>query len=80
MSLLQVRSGRPRRGGKNPDALGGEHGVEGPGELASAIPDQELDRSRALAEIHQEITRRLRRLRAVGVRGDAGQYGGCRAR
>ena len=25
-----------------------EHGVEGPGELARAIPDQELDRGRAL--------------------------------
>jgi hypothetical protein len=37
-----VRSRRLRRAGKNPDALGREHGIEGAGELASAIPDQEL--------------------------------------
>jgi hypothetical protein len=29
----RVRSGRLRRAGKDPDALGGEHGVEGAGEL-----------------------------------------------
>src|ERR1019366_1591569 len=46
----RVRSGRLRRAGENPDALRLEHGVEGPGELAGAIPDQELDRGRALAE------------------------------
>ena len=38
-----VRSGRLRRAGENRDALSGEHGVEGPGELARAVPDQELD-------------------------------------
>jgi hypothetical protein len=32
-----------RRADKNPDAFRGEHGVEGAGELACAIPDQELD-------------------------------------
>jgi hypothetical protein len=26
-----------------PDAFGSEHGVEGAGELACAVPDQELD-------------------------------------
>ena len=50
-----------------------EYGVEGGGELASAIPDQEPDRTLELAEVHQEVTRRLRRPRAVGVRGDPGQ-------
>jgi hypothetical protein len=74
-----VRSGRLRRAGENPDARSREHGVEGPGELAGAIPDQELDRGRALAEIHQEITRRLRRPRAVGVGGDAGQVNAASA-
>jgi hypothetical protein len=59
--------------GENPDAHGREHGVEGAGELACTIPDQELGWSRALAEVHQEVTRRLRRSRAVGVGGDAGQ-------
>ena len=39
----RVRSGRLRRAGENPDARRGEHGIEGAGELARAIPDQELD-------------------------------------
>src|ERR1039457_7479843 len=44
----RVRSGRLRRAGENPDARSREHGVEGPGELAGAVPDQEPDRGRAL--------------------------------
>jgi hypothetical protein len=39
----RVRSWRLRRAGENPDAICLEHGVEGSGELARAIPDQELD-------------------------------------
>jgi hypothetical protein len=38
----RVRCGRPRRAGQDADALGREHGVERAGELACAIPDQEL--------------------------------------
>ena len=38
----RVRSGRLRRAGENPDACRREDGVEGAGELACAIPDQEL--------------------------------------
>src|ERR1019366_1355085 len=38
-----VRSRRLRRAGENPDAVRSEYGVEGAGELACAIPDQELD-------------------------------------
>jgi hypothetical protein len=38
-----VRSGRLRRAGENPDARCCEHGVEGVGELACAVPDQELE-------------------------------------
>jgi hypothetical protein len=44
-----------------------------PVNLACGIPDQELDRSRQLAQVHQEVTRCLGRPHAVGVRGDAGQ-------
>ena len=33
----------PAAGWRNPDALGGEHGVERSGELPRAVPDQELD-------------------------------------
>jgi hypothetical protein len=38
-----VRSGCLWRAGENPDALRREHGIEGVGELACTIPDQELD-------------------------------------
>ena len=78
----RVRSGRLRRAGENPDACRREDGVEGAGELACAIPDQELDCIRACAEVHQEVAGCLCRPRAVRVRGDAGQVrrGGCRAR
>jgi hypothetical protein len=37
-----VRSGRLRRADQDPDALGGEYGVERAGVLACAVPDQEL--------------------------------------
>jgi hypothetical protein len=39
----RVRSGCLRRAGQDPDAFGGEYGVERAGELARAVPDQELD-------------------------------------
>jgi hypothetical protein len=38
-----VRSGRLRRAAENPDSFRCEDGVEGTGELARAVPDQELD-------------------------------------
>jgi len=38
-----VRSGRLRRASENPDSFRREHGVERTGELARAVPDQELD-------------------------------------
>src|SRR5450755_3061482 len=56
----RVRSRRLRWAGENPDAFRLEHGVEGAGELACAIPDQELDRSRA-------GPRSIRKLRAAWV-------------
>ena len=39
----RIRSGRLRRADQDPDAFRREHGVEGAGELACAIPDRELD-------------------------------------
>jgi hypothetical protein len=39
----RVCSGCLGRAGQNPDALGGEHGIERAGELARAVPDQELN-------------------------------------
>jgi hypothetical protein len=62
----RVRSGRLRRAAENPDAFRGEHGVEGAGELARAVPDQELDSGHALAEVHQEVAGCLCRPGAVG--------------
>ena len=64
-----------RRAGQDPDALRGEHGVERAGELARPVPDQELDRSCSLAQVHQEVAGCLRGPRAVRVRGDSGQVG-----
>ncbi len=44
-----VRPRRLRWASENPDAVRRDHGVEGTGELACSIPDQELHRSRELA-------------------------------
>jgi len=41
-----------RWAGKDPDPFRLEQGVEGTGELAGTIPDQELDQSHAYAEVH----------------------------
>ena len=38
-----------------PRILGGEDGVEGGGELCVAIADEELDRARALGEVHRQV-------------------------
>ena len=69
----RFRFGHLRRAGQNPDAFRLEHGVERIGELACAVPDQELDCSGALAEVHQDVAGCLCRPRAVGMRGDAGE-------
>ena len=66
-----VRSGRLRRAGGNPGAVGCGYGVGCAGELAGAVPDQELDWSRAMAAVHQEVTGRLRCPCATGMGGDA---------
>src|ERR1017187_37434 len=50
-----VRSRRLRWAGENPDGVRLEHDVEAVGELACAIPDQELDGSRAVIEAHEEV-------------------------
>ena len=43
------------RGSDDHDALGGEEGVEGGGELGVAIADEELDRVRPVGELHREV-------------------------
>ena len=54
-----VRSGRPRRAEQDPGASCHEYRVEGVRELPGTVPDQELDAVGALAEVHEEVTRRL---------------------
>ena len=51
----RVGAGRLDRGLDNPDALGGEDGVEGAGELGVAVADQELDRRRALHQLEADV-------------------------
>jgi hypothetical protein len=48
-----------------------EDRVEGGGELAGPVSDEELERVRALAEIEEEVAGLLSGPRAVGVGGDA---------
>jgi hypothetical protein len=53
------------------DVLAGEHGIEDVGELAVAIPDQESELSRAVAEIHQQVPCLLGDPGSRRVRGNA---------
>jgi hypothetical protein len=63
-----VRAGRLHRGAQDADGLAGEHGIENGGELAVAIPDEEPEPSRAVAEVHQEV---------AGLLGDPGSGRVC---
>lgn len=67
----RVRPGRSHGCAQDADGLAGEHGVEHAGELAVAIPDQECELSRVIAEVHQEVPRLLGDPGAVRVRCDA---------
>ena len=50
-----VRPWRPDRGLDDPDALCGEDGVEGSGELGVSVPDEELDCVRLLGEVYADV-------------------------
>jgi hypothetical protein len=52
----RVRPGRLRRAGQDPDARRGEHGIEGAGELARPVPEQEQV-NRAVASWAVRVTR-----------------------
>lgn len=67
-----VRSWGADRCLDDPDGLGGEHGVEGSGVLRVAVPDQELDRTRVLAELHTEVAGLLGHPVGDGLGGNAG--------
>ena len=68
-----VRSGCLRRAEENPDTFGGEHGIEGLSALAGAVPDQEMNGTHAMAQVHQEVTGGLGRSCAIRVGGDTAQ-------
>jgi hypothetical protein len=55
----RVGSRRPRRADQDPDAFRGEYGIERADELARPVPDQELNRRRALPQVHQEVAEGL---------------------
>ena len=64
---------RGARGGcaQDAEAFAGEHGIEGVGELAVTIPDQEREARHAIAEVHQEVACLLGDPGSAGVRRDA---------
>ena len=51
----RVRPWRPDRSLDDPRAIAGEYLIEGRGELAVAVADQELEAVRPLAEVHEQI-------------------------
>jgi len=51
----RVRAGRAHRCAQDADAFAGEHGIKDVGELGIPVPDQELQRCHAFAEVHQQI-------------------------
>ena len=53
------------------DAFGGEHGVEGSGELRVPVADQEPEGGDPIAEIHHQVACQLRRPASGRVLGDA---------
>jgi hypothetical protein len=69
----RVRPGRTHRCAQDAHGLAGEHGIEDAGELAVAIPDQEPELSRAVAEVHQQVPCLLGDPGSSRVRGDAQQ-------
>jgi hypothetical protein len=64
----RIRSRRADRGAQDTDALAGEHGVEGVGELAVTITDQEREPSDAVAEVRQDVAGLLSNPGSVRVR------------
>jgi hypothetical protein len=65
---------RPRATRRNPDRLDthiGQSGIEGCGELAGPVADEELKFSDAIAEVHHEVADLLRGPWAVRVGGHA---------
>ncbi len=77
----RICPGRPHRCAQDTNSLTGEHGIENAGELAVAVPDQQRELNRAIAEVDQKVARLLRNPGTARVRGDPreGGRGGPRA-
>ena len=63
---------RPDWGADDADVGAGEHGVEGGGELAVPVADQEPELLGAVAEVHEQVAGLLGDPGAGGVGGDPG--------
>ncbi|MGW6403920.1 hypothetical protein [Streptomyces sp. NPDC055134] len=64
----------PYRAEQHLDALRGEDGVEGVGELRISVPDQELHLVNAVVECHEEVAGLLGSLASGWVGGDAEKW------
>jgi hypothetical protein len=63
----------PGRCADDPDIGAGEHGVEGGGELAVSVADQEPKLSDTVTEVHQQVAGLLGDPGPGGVGGDPGE-------
>jgi hypothetical protein len=66
-----VRARRSRRRSNDPYRVAGEDLIEGPGKLASAVPDEEFESIGALFQVHQQVPRLLGGPGSGWVGGDA---------
>src|SRR4051812_2331036 len=69
----RIRPGCPDRGVDDADVGAGEYGVEGGGELAVPVADQEPEPVGAVAEVHQQVAGLLGNPGAGGVGSDPGE-------
>jgi hypothetical protein len=76
----RVRLRHPERGADDLDAFALEDGVEGAGELAVAVVDQEADRRRSLGQRPGKLPRLLDSPAAIGVRSAAGEVNAAGAK
>jgi hypothetical protein len=67
----RIHARRLGRGEHDPYALGAEHLIEQPGELAVPITNHELERPRPLPQIHQQVPGLLSHPASGWVSGDA---------
>lgn len=72
-SVIAFAPGCSYRGVQDAEALTGEHGIEGVGKRAIAVPGQERELSCAVAEVHHQVPCLLGNPGAGGVGGDAQQ-------